>query len=220
MSSNVIVNSHSTITTLSLKSGQSLVALSGSKCTPIIYNILNTVDKQTHGLFTIATLGSPPTWFADVDVDRCPKGFMIRNGICTCNQFLISIIDNVHCNITTTSITRPIGSWFGDISVRNTTGLGYATVCPQGNCKDTITSVDMTELDSVCVYSKTGVLCGQCQANLSVVFGITDCKRCSNIWLLTLIGYAIYLWCSYSDCFTYSTSHNSGRTTSWYYHDM
>ena len=116
---------------------------------------------------------------------------MIRNGICTCNQFITNIIHDVHCNITTTSITRPIGSWFGDISVRNTTGLGYATVCPLGNCKDTITSINMTELDSVCVYSKTGVLCGQCQANLSVVFGITDCKRCSNIWLLTLIVYAI-----------------------------
>ena len=191
MSSIVIVNTHSTNKTLSLKSGQSLMALSSSKCTLIIYNILNTIDMQTHGLFTIATPGNPPTWFADVDVDRCPKGFMIRNGICTCNRFIISIIDNVQCNITATSITRPIGSWFGDISVRNTTGLGYATVFPQGNCKDTITSIDMTELDSVCVYSKTGVLCGQCQANLSVVFGITDCKRCSNIWLLTLLGYAI-----------------------------
>ena len=191
VSSNVIMNTHSTNTTLSLKSGQSLKALSHSKCILIMYNILNTIDKRTHGLFTIATPGSPPTWFADVDVDRCPKGFMIKNGICTCNQFIINIIDNVHCNITGASITRPIGSWFGDVSFRNTTGLGYATVCPQGNCKDTTTSFDMTELDSVCVYSKTGVLCGQCQTNLSVVFGITDCKRCSNIWLLTLIVYAI-----------------------------
>ena len=134
LSSNVIVNTHSTNTTLSLKSGQSLVALSGSKCTLIMYTVLNTIEKWTHGLFSIATPGNPPTWFGDVEVDPCPKGFMIRNGICTCNQFIISIIDNVHCNITTTSIIRPIGSWFGDISVRNTTGLGYATVCTQGNC--------------------------------------------------------------------------------------
>ena len=49
----------------------------------------------------------------------------------------------------------------------------------------------MSELDSICKDGKTGVLCGQCQANLSVVFGITDCKRCSNIWILTLIGYVI-----------------------------
>ena len=149
VSSNVIMNTHSTNTTLSLKSGQSLKALSGSKCTLIMYNILNTIDKRTHGLFTIATPGSPPTWFADVDVDRCPKGFMIKNRICTCNQFVSNIIDNVHCNITATSITRPIGSWFGDISFRNTTGLGYATVCPQGNCKDTTTSFDMTELEYI-----------------------------------------------------------------------
>ena len=195
VSSDVHMNAHPINTTLSLKSGQSLVALSGSNCTLIAYNILNTMDKPTHGLFTIATPGNPPTWFADVEVDSCPKGFMLMDGICTCNQFITNIIDDVHCNITTTSITRPIGSWFGVISVRNTTGLGYATICPQGNCKDTITSVDATELDSLCVYSKTGVLCGQCQVNLSVVFGITD-------------------------CFTYSTSHNSCGTTSWYYPDL
>ena len=182
---------HSMGATLSLKSGQSLVPLSGSNCTLITYNILNKIDKRTHGLFTIATPGNPPTWFADVEVDSCPKGFVLMDGICTCNQFITNVIDDVHCNITTTSITRPIGSWFGDISVRNTTGLGYATICPQGNCKATVYSVDVTELSSLCVYSKTGALCGQCQANLSVVFGITDCKRCSDIWLLTLIGYAI-----------------------------
>ena len=178
-------------TTLSLKSGQSLVALSGSNCTLITYNILNKIDKPTRGIFNIATPSNPATWFADVKVNSCPKGFVLMDEICTCNHFIANTIDDVHCNITATSITRPIDSWFGDISVRNTTGLGYATICPQGNCKNTITSVDVTELDSLCVYSKTGVLCGQCQANLSVVFGITDCKMCSNIWLLTLIGYAI-----------------------------
>ena len=39
-----------------------------------------------------------------------------------------------------------------------------------------ITSVDITRLDYLCDYSKTRVLCGQCQSNLSVLFGITDCK--------------------------------------------
>ena len=34
---------------------------------------------------------------------------MIIDGICTCNDFLTNTIDDVHCNITTTSITRPIG---------------------------------------------------------------------------------------------------------------
>ena len=41
VSNNINVNTHSTNTTLSLKSGQSLKALSGSNCTLIAYNILN-----------------------------------------------------------------------------------------------------------------------------------------------------------------------------------
>ena len=191
VSNDVKTNQHSTNTTISLTAGQSLVALSGSNCTSTTYNILSATHNHNRALFTIATPGNPPTWFAEVYVDPCPKGFVLTGGICTCNHFIANVIDDVHCNITTTSITRPIGSWFGDISVRNTTGLGYATICPQGNCKTSVTSVNITNINSVCEYSKTGVLCGQCHDNLSVVFGTTDCKRCSNIWLLTLIGYAI-----------------------------
>ena len=116
----VKTNQHSTNTTIRLTSGQSLVALSGSNCTSTKYNILSATHNHKRALFTIATPGNPPTWFAEVYVDSA------------------------------TSITRPIGSWFGDISVRNTTGLGYATICPQGNCKTSVTSVNITNINTVC----------------------------------------------------------------------
>ena len=150
VSNDVKTNQHSTNTTIRLTSGQSLVALSGSNCTSTKYNILSATHNHKRALFTIATPGNPPTWFAEVYVDSCPNGFMLIGGICTCNHFIANVIDDVHCNITATSITRPIGSWFGDISVRNTTGLGYATICPQGNCKTSVTSVNITNINTVC----------------------------------------------------------------------
>ena len=41
--------------------------------------------------------------------------------------------------------------------------------------------------DSQCQFNRSGVLCGQCQHSLSAVFGSSQCKHCSNIYLITLL---------------------------------
>ena len=45
-------------------------------------------------------------------------------------------------------------------------------------------------LQAICIDGKTGVLCGQCINTLSIIFGTTECRYCSNLWFLTLVGYA------------------------------
>ena len=45
--------------------------------------------------------------------------------------------------------------------------------------------------DSQCRFNRTGVLCGQCQHGLSVVFGSAQCKQCSSVYLLITIPIAI-----------------------------
>ena len=37
-----------------------------------------------------------------------------------------------------------------------------------------------------------GILCSQCQHNMNVVFGSTECKPCSDLWLITIVGYALF----------------------------
>ena len=43
--------------------------------------------------------------------------------------------------------------------------------------------------ESLCLKNRAGALCSQCAPGYSVVFGSSDCIRCSNWWLLMLIIY-------------------------------
>ena len=52
-------------------------------------------------------------------------------------------------------------------------------------------SVEMNNSIPLCLDNRYGPLCSVCADGYSVVFGSTDCKQCSNWWLLTLIGYVL-----------------------------
>ena len=41
--------------------------------------------------------------------------------------------------------------------------------------------------NSQCQFNRSGLLCGQCQQNLSATFGSSNCQLCSNIYLLLII---------------------------------
>ena len=42
-----------------------------------------------------------------------------------------------------------------------------------------------------CRNNRSGVLCGACQTNLSMVLGTSNCKKCSNVYLLLTIPFAL-----------------------------
>ena len=51
--------------------------------------------------------------------------------------------------------------------------------------------LNLSTPDSQCQLSRSGVLCGQCQHSLSTVFGSSQCKHCSSIYLLIIIPIGI-----------------------------
>ena len=174
-----------------LKQGQTLVPLSGSNCTQINYNVLSKLNEIKHGVLNIATPGNPPSWSAEIYVYPCPMGFILNEGECVCNSFITDISPTTICNITTNTISISSGQWLGHILSDNKSDLGFASVCPPGNCKTDTVLVNVTDPLSICESSKTGVLCGQCQHNMSVVFGSTECRPCSDLGLITIVGYAL-----------------------------
>ena len=177
---------------LYLKQGQTLVPLSGTKCTQIHYNVLSKLDEFKHGRLNIATPGSPPSWSAELYVHPCPMGFMLKRDQCVCDSFIADISPSTKCNITTTTISIYSGQWLGHISSDNKSKLGFASVCPPGNCKIDTPLFNVTDPFSICESSKMGILCSQCQHNMSVVFGSTECRPCSDLWLITIVGYALF----------------------------
>ena len=174
---------------LTLKEGQDLVSLSGLRCSNVTYNIHSKTNQAKHGYLQLAILGNQPSLSALIYVYPCPIGFQLsNNGICECDHFITKVITNAECNISTLLITRSIGSWLGRI---NNSTLGFTNICPSGNCRSNTIAINVSDIDhSICIDGKTGVLCGQCINTLSIIFGTTECKHCSNLWLLTLVGYA------------------------------
>ena len=177
---------------LYLKQGQTLVPLSGTNCTKIHCNVLSKRDEFKHGRLNIATPGSPPSWSAELYVHPCPMGFMLKGDECVCDSFIADMLPSAKCNITTTTISIYSGLWFGQISSGNKSKLGFSSVCPPGNCKIDTLLFNVTDPFSICESSKMGILCSLCQHNMSVVFGSTECRPCSDLWLITIVGYALF----------------------------
>ena len=175
---------------LTLNEGQDLVPLTGFRCSNITYNIHSKINHTKHGYLELATPGNTPSLSTHIFVYPCPIGFQLSDdGICECDYFISNVVTSAECNISTLLITRPIGSWLGRI---NNSTLGYTNICPSGNYRSTTIAINVSGIEhSICIDGRTGVLCGQCIDKLSIIFGTTECRHCSNLWLLTLVGYPI-----------------------------
>ena len=174
---------------LTLKESQNLISLSGLRCRKVTYNIHSKSNQPKHGYLQLSVLGNEPSLSAHINVYPCPIGFQLsNNGICECDHFITKVIANAECNRSTLLITRPFGSWLGRI---NNSTLGFTNICPSDNCRSTTMAINVSNIDhSICIDGKTGVLCGQCINTLSIIFGTTECRYCSNLWFLTLVCYA------------------------------
>ena len=116
----------------------------------------------------------------------CPAGFTNTEGKCDCIPLLANY--GAICNIDTGSIKIPMytDAWIG---VVNNLTVGVSKNCPASYCN--LGEVDFSRLGSICDGNRTGVVCGQCDNDLSVQFGSTKCSRCSSMWLLSIAVYAL-----------------------------
>ena len=166
---------------------QTLSPLSGRNCTYVSYNVYSKTNTLRHAIFSVAVQSSSPSWSAHMYVHPCPLGFVLSNDECVCDSLLIHLVPGVQCNITNTSISISSGQWLGNVS----NSLVSSFLCPPSNCRSDVHYLNVTDPLSLCTDTKEGVLCGQCRAGLSVVFGTSQCIKCSDIWMFSLIGYVV-----------------------------
>ncbi len=151
----------------------------------------------------------------------CPNGFSFigNKGICGCspavNEYYKRFSLDGYCYITTGVIHIPsllVHPWLGHLQIHigNDTYNIFiiAYTCPVEFCRsrEQYSSFKVTKGSesielfnksanpqtlSVCRDSRRGLLCGECDEGLSVVFGSGDCKKCSNSWLATIALYAV-----------------------------
>lgn len=123
-----------------------------------------------------------------ITLTQCPMGFILGNGECICNTILQRYL-KIHCDINTQTIYRPGPYW---IHADNNSNIEVHEHCPFDYCtSQDIPQLDLLQPDDQCANNRSGTLCGHCRNNLSLVLGSSQCRKCSNIWLLLLIVFAV-----------------------------
>ena len=182
---------------LALDSDQNTRAFSivNRQCTPVdftIYGLQTTLP--THGNLRLSVIPGSDHDF-HFTFDGCPTGFSIQkyeNGLygCACGEFFIEseIRDDFQCNPVSGMIRRlDLRSWLAT----NDDRIEYSSLCTPTYCDDLLTNFTLENRNILCTNSHAGRVCGGCVDNLSKVFGSNICKNCSNIWLATIILYAL-----------------------------
>ena len=157
--------------------------------------ILSLTNTNSTGKLMIQTISHPPISLTfNVFMMECPHGFTISSTShrCECSVFLHRVDHKIKCDIQSMTVTMPLSSWFGMISDQDTFYELFSFNCPPQYCKQSSVFIpNAGSSKSICKNNRTGIMCGQCDNGLSLVFGSEECHQCSNYWILSMIFYAI-----------------------------
>ena len=137
----------------------------------------------------------------NVSLKTCPLGFSLPHDqpyTCDCDPILK--VKGIVCYINNQTIYRPAPNWIGyhfteNVSNSEDAGIIFCNVCPYDFCRQEQVSIEVSNKsfgeDKQCNFNRTGILCGACPEGLSVILGSSKCHRCSNLYLLLLIPFAL-----------------------------
>ena len=184
------------------QSGRNQV-LEGMSNTSMTLSVHSNMIHQVDALL-IFTVSQTFNKAYDIRILRCPLGFDLKDtsGSCECSE-LFDNLGGTECHIDYKKISRKsiISSWIG--GTKNNSKIALSKNCPNVYCNSdpyykyiksnndgmVLLSED-GETAPLCLQNRVGILCGQCSQGYSVVFGTSECKKCSNWWLFTILMYA------------------------------
>ena len=155
-----------------------LLSHSNNMCELLLKQDVNTVHgvRVSYGMFTVKLL-------------PCPPGFMFIQMRCQCDP-LLTLNEHIEdCDINDQTVLRSPNSWIFYSEPLHTYRL--SKTCPFEYCYPQSTKLQLNNPDLQCQFSRSGILCGQCQLDLSTIFGSSDCQQCSNVYLLLIIPIAV-----------------------------
>ena len=124
----------------------------------------------------------------NVKMKKCPAGFALfeNNGTISCD--CVAML-KASCKIADNLIERRNPYWIGYDESTNATL--FHPHCPFDYCvhrrvllKATKNSINQ---DAQCANHRTGIICGACAVDRSIVIGSNHCQNCSNYWLFMLV---------------------------------
>lgn len=161
-----------------------------AQCTNVTHTIHSKEKFEILHLRIINRYTSSKPLVIKVNLSDCPFGFLLTGHPPKCQCYHKLVDSGIHCNNTDYTITRYRRAWIGMFVCNNCTDqLVIHDHCPLDYCKQGI--ITLTESDHLCTHGRTGLLCSQCQTNLSITFGGNVCKVCSNDNLALLVIFII-----------------------------
>ena len=127
----------------------------------------------------------------NVTVLPCSVGFEQKKDRCICDRRLTKYFNISLCDIETNSIERKQLIWLR----YDEDNLKIYRNCPFDYCKSTDDVISISNPDSQCANHRSGILCGSCRNNYSIVLGGSKCLQCTSsryafIWLTVLFAVA------------------------------
>ena len=164
------------------------------ECSKLSYNLYSTQDTDQLILYPDGPCRDTGLARAVVNVTfrQCPDGFMKSGENCVCDEILNEY--NASCTITdNATISRKVGSEFwvqGWYENETYQGLIHYKTCPRDYCKRGEVTLSLENPDTQCDLSRSGLLCGECATNHSLMLGSSRCHVCPNTYLALLLPFA------------------------------
>ena len=135
--------------------------------------------------------------YISVPLVDCPTGFKLSTTTphtCSCHPNLTRYGIN-KCVISnhTGWVYRSGTVWISASSndTNETDGIVLHGYSPYDYCKSQNISVNLRDPDRQCMFHRSGVLCGGCHGNLSMVLGTSKCLHCDNRYVPLIIVFAL-----------------------------
>lgn len=154
--------------------------LDSNVCTNLTYYLFTENEKDKIVLF-VSDVERGSSLIVRVEFEDCPVGFSLDNVLneCVCNELVNAYTES--CDVTTGNIKKNSkNAWIGTYRNRSNADLILYPRCPLDYCVEPSNSFHLSEPDSQCNNSRSGVLCGKCKENFSLVLGSSRCLNCSN----------------------------------------
>ena len=164
-----------------------------------IRTVCGTIEYQIYGpemtsakLLLINNPNNSPA-VIEVELLPCEPGFVLMSdfstGVIKCDCSLFFTSRGVVCDTSDGTVTRnDNNNWIG---VYNNTLPALVSTCPLNYCNTAINRLSLSKPGDLCNGGRTGILCGHCHSNHSVIFGSSKCQVCTDMWLITLVMFAV-----------------------------
>ena len=164
-----------------------------STCTTLKYTV-QSFEENTIQSMTLRAQGPCPPTLSNtlrivVNILKCPSGFQLSDTepICICTKRLQRFTN--FCQVDNRTIHRMQHAQFWVGYDNKSEGVIIHPHCPFDYCTSEETHLAVDDSDKQCNYNRSGLLCGRCSDNLSLVIGSSHCLQCSNSYLSLLIAF-------------------------------